>query len=310
MATFPTSLPNRTGTPLGLMTVANARAGKLSAALAAGATTAQVDFDPVAAGYPTSGYLSISQAGVPREVVKYGGRSATGGSPGSFTSLTRAQDGTTDQAHNAGDDIGMALFAGVVNSLADELVAGLTKLGTGSSTPSTVGHVLRSNGSGGSGWQQLGQEYIKVPYVTIGFASATTQSFSTGGATLSVAFDAEISDSNAMFPAGTGADANRIKLSHSGLWLFACTIIFSNSSLTGPSSIALQNMTTATWFGGYDWYYSNRTNPSASSVAVTPASANDIIGVFIVNSGPSTLTTYSGGSGAGPTFTATYLSPS
>ena len=308
MATFPTSVPNRTGTPLGLMTASNVRPGKLSAALAAGGTTVQVDFDPVAAGYPTSGYLVISRAGAPREVVKYGGRASTGGNPGSFTGLTRAQDGTTDQAHLQGDDISMALFAGVVNSLADELIAGLTKIGAGLTTPSTSGHVLQSTGGGGSAWSYLNTLYVPAPYCTVKTLSTTTQTFTSNGLSVALTYDAEAADTYGMFP-GSGTYTGAIRLAYSGLWDFNASVIFNVSGLTGPVEAAFYNETAGVWFGGDKRYFSNSTNPSMSLVGKMPFSANDEIRVYIVNNSGTSLTTYSGGA-AGPTFTATLVGPS
>lgn len=280
MATFPTSLPNRTGTPLGLMTVANVKPGKLSAALAAGATTVQVDFDPVAAGYPTSGYLPISRAGVPREVVKYSGRSSTGGNPGSFTGLTRGLDGSTDQAHLAGDDIDMALVAGVVNGLSDELIAGLTKLGTGSSTPATAGHVLAVTGAGSTAYGYISPTSVIGRYC-VAVASAS-QSLVSSTTWYPIALGAEVSDAYAMHD--TSTNNSRIVFGAAGRYLIVGSFTWDFGTNSGSDRLVAAlfvNGTSGSMIANQDMYVN--LSPDVASVqlvGIYDASSTDYVEMY------------------------------
>lgn len=177
MATFPTSLPNRTGTPLGLSTVINHVGGLVRTQRAAGGTSLDVDFDPVTANYATAGYLTVGPSAGPWNVIKYTGR--TGGSGvGTFTGCTGGQDGTTDVQSNVGYMVAQAPIAANVNHLADELIAGLTKLGTGSSTPSSANTILTATGSGATAWNRPTHDALTVPVASV--YATSSQSLQSG----------------------------------------------------------------------------------------------------------------------------------
>ena len=141
-------------TALGFSPVANVRTGKVTATLASGVNgTLQVDFDPVAEGYPSSGFIAVQpDDGSQRQLaLAYSARASTGGSPGSFTISSRGLDSTTDRNIAIGERVGMPPFAAHHNDHSDATIAIQGKLGTGASTPA-ANTVLQGTGTGTSAW--------------------------------------------------------------------------------------------------------------------------------------------------------------
>lgn len=155
MATnYPGSLD--TTSNLGFVTTANVLGGQSSASITNSGTTLQVNFDPVAQGWPSAGYVVIGPTSGPWEVCAYSARSASGGSPGSFTLSGRGQDGTSAASHASGEPVGMPSIAEQLNAHSGAIIALEQKVGIyNSQVPVSSGRYLRSSGSFNSEWNTL-----------------------------------------------------------------------------------------------------------------------------------------------------------
>lgn len=272
MATFPTGFPNRTGAPLGLMTVVNHVGGLVRTQRNAGGTSLDVDFDPVAAGYATTGYLSVGPAAGPWNIIKYTGRnSATGG--GTFTGCTGGQNGSTDAISSVGHLVAQAPIAATINDLADELIAGLTKVGTGSSTPATANHVLKSNGSGASAWGFIGHASLDVPVVAV--KADAVQTISSGVVT-DLVMGAEDSDTVGWH--STTVNPERVTIGTAGTYLITALVF-----LQFPTPAA------SCQFGGY--IMRNGTDYLAFQSGV-PAATDTIMGYTVAHIAPLAVNDY------------------
>lgn len=180
MATsFPGSLD--TTSALGFVATANVLGGQASASITNSGTLLQVNFDPVAQGWPSSGYVVIGPTSGPWEVCAYSARSASGGSPGSFTLSARGADGTAAASHASGEPVGMPPIAEHINAHNGALIALEQKVGAGNSqTPSVSGQYLRSSGSFNSAWATLQSGDINTALSSV---TVTVDKLTLGGAT-------------------------------------------------------------------------------------------------------------------------------
>lgn len=170
-----------TSTDLGFLTVANILGGQSSASITNSGTTLQVNFDPVAQGWPSAGYLVIGPTAGPWEVCAYSARSASGGAPGSFTLSSRGTDGTAAASHASGEPVGMPSIAEQLNAHGGAIIALEQKIGSyNSQTPSVSGRYLRSRGSFQSEWNTLQSGDINT---AVASATVTVDKLTLGGAT-------------------------------------------------------------------------------------------------------------------------------
>lgn len=139
---FPTSLDNAAS----ILNQVNDCSSLLNSAITDSATSLDV---VDASLFPTAGIARIED-----EFIKW-----TGKSTNTLTGLTRGAYSSAAASHAAAADVRMTLMAGYHNVLADAMIAIETKIGTGSSTP-TSGKALMGNGTGTSAWTALPTELI------------------------------------------------------------------------------------------------------------------------------------------------------
>jgi hypothetical protein len=135
---FPTSLD----TAVSLFETANNKWTTLQNLIDSSVTTVPVDST---SGFPDSGAISIGG-----EVIYYTGKTST-----TFEGCLRGQDGTSASTHGAASTVAMLFVSAHHRTLANGLIEVETKLGSGSSVPTTVGHVLQTTGAGTSEWGEL-----------------------------------------------------------------------------------------------------------------------------------------------------------
>jgi hypothetical protein len=134
---YPTSLDTQNT----LLDVSNNASSNLTAGINNSVTTIAVGST---AAFAATGAISIDA-----EIILYTGKTGT-----TFTGCTRGVFGTTAASHSGGAPVRQNILAQHFTARGTAIIAVQTKLGTGSSTP-TTGTVLQGTGTGASAWQQL-----------------------------------------------------------------------------------------------------------------------------------------------------------
>ena len=146
MATGVTGFPAALDTDATLLVQVNDCSSLLSSSINATDTSLTVSN---ASSFPSAGILRIDD-----EFVKWDSKSTN-----TLNSLTRGAYGSTAASHAAAAEVRLTVMAGYHNVLKDAVIAVETKLGTGSSTP-TSGKALMGSGTGTSSWQSLPVELV------------------------------------------------------------------------------------------------------------------------------------------------------
>lgn len=159
---FPTALDSQDS----LVRATNSARSSLSADINSSVTTITVGST---ASFPGSGVGMIDT-----EIFLYTSKDST-----HFLGVTRGADGTTAATHTSGASVRGVIAAIQMNAVKNATIAVETKLGTGSSTP-TSGAFLKGTGAGTSGWSALsGGDIAAALGFTPASAAAGVSSFNT-----------------------------------------------------------------------------------------------------------------------------------